>query len=212
MRAVRAVLAVAVLLAAAGAQAVPYVAADGREIDVEYWAGTGANQSVLIVDFRQGADDYFAFGYEWDTADAPTAADMVIALDAAGALDVDMTDYGPGLGFSVDRIRYDDGSGLMQTGDYPAYMIDGEAGDPSEEGLDWLLPIFGVSSRELVNASFDGFVHAVFPDDYEGWDYAGPEPRIPLVESGDGPDVIPEPATIALVGLGALGLLRKRKR
>ena len=64
MRAVKAVLAVAVLLAAAGAQAVPYVAADGREIDVEYWAGTGANQSVLIVDFRQGADDYFAFGYE----------------------------------------------------------------------------------------------------------------------------------------------------
>jgi hypothetical protein len=177
-------------------------------MDIEYWAGSGPDASVLVVDFRQTADDAFAFGFQWDAAViTPTAKDMLDAIDAAGALDADMTDWG--FGFSVDRLRYDDGGGVMQTGDYPAYFIDGDAGDPPLEGLDWTLPVIGISDRELIDRSFDGFVHAVFPDDYEGWDYVGPAPRVPLVDTQ--PDLIPEPTSLVLLVLGALPLLRRRR-
>lgn len=213
MRFAHAVAVVVALIALAGqASAVmvdPYVTQDGREIEIEYWTGSGTNQSALLVDFRQEADDAFAFGYLWDPAGStPTAKQMIEDIAAAGALETDLTEFA--FGFSVDRLRYDDGGGVMETADYPAYFIDGDPGDPPQEGLDWALPGLGISARDLVDRSFDGFVHAVFPDDYEGFDYVGPAPRIPLAEVGG--DVIPEPTTLALLGLGALPLLRRRRR
>ena len=210
----RLLIAAVVLAMAAGAHAVPYYAQDGRIVDIEYWAGTGANQSVLIVDFRQSADDAYAFGFRWDDpaspSDIPTGLDALEAIVAAGPLEADITYWPDFDSYTVDALRYFGSEMPTLTGWWPPYYIDGTDEDPPQEGLDWMPPWdFGIAGRSLIDRSFDGFVNPLSLDDYDGWDYTGPPPRIPLFEGGD---IIPEPATIALLGFGALVLSRRRKR
>jgi hypothetical protein len=207
-----------VLVGAATVQAVPYETLDGRTIDLELVAGSGQFQSVLLLDFREGADDYYAFGYQWDAPVVPTGRTMIEAIEVAsgGRFDADLTDWG--WGWSLDRIHYtDDGGGMHVTPDWPVYMVDGALtldtfvmpdDDPADEGLGMILYQWGFDLRELQDRSFDGWVTARFPEDFVGFDYAGPPPRIPYVAGDDVP--IPEPATLALVAAGTLALRRRR--
>lgn len=61
--------------------------------DIRYWVGDGDNQAILVVDF--GTDAY-AWGYRFDVEDAPTALNMITAVDAAD----------PRLAFAIDWATY----------------------------------------------------------------------------------------------------------
>lgn len=206
------------LVGAATVQAVPYETVDGRVIDLELVAGSGQFQSVLLLDFREGADDHYAFGYQWDAPLVPTGRMMIEAIEVAsgGDFDADMTDWG--WGWSLDRIHYTDDYGVVHvTPDWPVYMVDGALtldteympeDDPADEGLGMIPYQWGFDLRELQDRSFDGWVAAEFPDDFEGFDYVGPPPRVP--PAGGDTEPIPEPATLALVAAGILALRRRR--
>ena len=62
--------------------------------DVVNWTGNGSQQAVLIVEFDTVA---YAWGYRFDAADAPTALNMITAIDAAD----------PRLAYSMDWTTYE---------------------------------------------------------------------------------------------------------
>jgi hypothetical protein len=78
------VLALALFLATATAQA------QFSTADIQYWVGSGADSSVLVIDFLDGSSDpSYAWGYLHDGT--ATAQDMITAIDAADIdLEIDM--------------------------------------------------------------------------------------------------------------------------
>lgn len=228
-------LTVAALLAAT-AQAVPYVTEDGRTVDLEYVAGSGANQAVVVIDFRGGRagvtpgalqppGDSFAFGFAWDDpinpSDIPTGLNALEAIAAAGGLTVFSTDTV--FGTFIDGFEY---LGHQTTG-WLAYFLDGMAEEPAfglpaldpQEGLGWELALIGAGGRPLADQFFDGWADTTpsipgpspdYDDGGFGFNYIGPAPRVPL--AGGQEDVIPEPATLAMLTAGLLALCRRRKR
>ena len=81
------------------------------DVIVEYWAGSGINEAIVVIDF--GIDSY-AFGYRWDSV-TNYGKDMMDAVDAAGALD------------------YTETEGFLNTISYDIYSNVGENGWP----MDW---------------------------------------------------------------------------
>ena len=223
---------VAVMLAAT-AQAVPYLTQDGRTIELEYVAGNGANEAVVVIDFRgdragvtpaalQPPGDSFAFGFQWDDpvspSDIPTGLDALEAIDAAGDLDVFSVDTV--FGTYVERLQY---LGHETTG-WLIYYLDGMAEMPAFglpavdplEGLGWEQAQIGAGDRLLGDLFFDSWVDTTpkpspdYPSDPNDYTYIGPTPRVPLAAGPE--DAIPEPATLAMVAAGVLALRRRRKR
>lgn len=202
-----AAVAVALLVAPAAVDAVPYVTADGRVIPIEYWAGHGDKQAVVVVDFSSGPDDSYAFGYRW--VESATGEDALVAIDAAGDLDVTIKEF-TGVGKFLHAMAYDghmwENNWDEGHADWWSYWTDdfGEVETPQDlldEGLSWHSPQeWGMSGRVLADRSFDGWAAAVL------WDALPPE----VPQSG----WIPEPTTLVVLaaGLCALGARRRRPR
>ncbi len=102
--------ALALSLVTANAYAAPYDF-NGTWVDVEAWTGTGANETILVVDWNKldqeanGApiqSESHAFGYRWD--DTAYESDMLQAFHDAGILSI-TTGYGGGF---VTNIGYND--------------------------------------------------------------------------------------------------------
>jgi hypothetical protein len=154
--------------------------ADGTVI--EYWAGSGSNEAVVVIDF--GTDSY-AFGYRWDEG-VKYGKDLMDAVSAAGSLDCTGTE------------------GFLATISYGSYLDVGQAGWPgdwwsyftSDDGKDWVMAPVGFAARELSPGTWDGWARQTT----EAW----PPAHVPSTPT-------PEPVTVALLGLGAL-FLRKGRR
>lgn len=149
---------------------------------IEYIAG---NEATVAVDFD--FDNSFLFTYKWDGEATGWVA--LSAIDQAGALDVVATDYGE-MGMFVNDLAYPGG----QKFDYGEGVYAGWAYYGSSDGVTWSLNQ-GVSFRSLSNGDWDSWVWTNYD---EFWN--------PVRAPGEQP--IPEPTTIALLGLGGL-LLRK---
>ena len=75
--------------------------------DIEYWVGTGANRSALVLDWQGNAtlDNSLAWGYRWDGA--PKTLEMVTAIVAADPrLYAKIGPFG-GFGTAVFGLGYD---------------------------------------------------------------------------------------------------------
>lgn len=182
---VRGMLMVAVL-ALFGGLATRAAAVEVDLVDIEYWAGEGANAAVLVADFQEAS---FAFGYRWD-GDA-TSWDMLQALTAAGALDVTYTDYGMDLGIGINTLSY---------GEYVVvndWLVTYLGFWTSEDGEVWSPSDWGVSFRPLTDGAWDGWSLELVET---GWPPRS-EPQTP---------VIPEPGTLGLLAAGVLMLGRRR--
>ncbi len=193
---------------------------NGYWIDVEAWAGSGENETILIVDWNKldqeanGADivsESHAFGYRWDGT--AYESDMLTAFNDAGILNV-TTGYGGGF---VNNIGYwdeednevhmhiEEGSwNLASTDDPNNYWggLDwaGWTGDPTE----WDFNTGGTDSELLEDGLFEG-INAIM------WfgslpEYADDQLTIPFAAP------VPVPAAAWLLGSGLLGLIGMRRR
>lgn len=168
---------------------------NGVNVDVEYWAGSGANEAIIVVDFD--LQDIFNFGFRWDD---PAQGDPAItgwdALDAIGQVTnglVVTAHYDGGVGgMFVDDLSYDGGTPYTG-GNGWAYCV-------STDGQSWGLSWDGASDRLLSNYDWDGWAWGGWQQDTLGnWTCrAVGEP-------------IPEPVTLALLGIGGL-LMRRRNK
>jgi len=165
------------------------------DVIIEYWAGSGDDEAVLVVDFGSSAN--YAFGYRWNGS--AVSWDMLDAIDAAGSLEKTATNYGTvtAPGWLVDTISYD--GHTMGVGNYFANFF------ISDDGENWTVPNYGVSSRSLSDGVFDGFGEA-----YSEWYGLGHPDNV--YEPADPPTTpIPEPAALCLLAVGAPALLRRRR-
>jgi hypothetical protein len=169
---------------------------NGTDVDVQYWTGTGANQAVLVVDWKAGHS--LAFGYRWDgTATGGTLLDAVIAQSDNRFY----REYVPGQGTgAIFGIGYDvDGDGFAKADpdDFYAegWTTNGYWSYWNRTGSNnWA---FGSAfrSRPLTDGVWDGWSWAP--------NFKSSAPVTPTV---------PEPAAAMLAGTAAATLLTTRRR
>jgi len=180
---------VVMLVLASPALAAPYLL-EGHWVEVDYWAGAGASETVLVIDWNQTNGPYVseahAWGYRWD-GDA-TLADALAAVAAAGPLEV-VTGYGGG--FLLDAF-YADADGDQHTSDgFSGWWWIGESADG---GATWTANAAGIDQKTLAPGRLEGFNM-----DSGAWTSA--TLTVP----------VPEPATCALVAAALVGLFVRRK-
>ncbi len=178
---------VVLLTCAATASASPYNFND-KWVEVEYWAGSGSNMAMCVVDF---GDDSYAFGYRWAIDENKTGKNMLDAVDATGSLDVT---YDSVYTSMVLAISYD---GHSHTDNWPGNNWWGYY--TSDDGNNWI-PYSGggAAARMLTDDTWDGWAAQTQPMDIN-WLPTQP-PTAP----------VPEPTTLVLLGIGGAMLLRRR--
>ncbi len=205
--------ALALSLVATGAHAAAYDF-NGTMLDVEAWTGTGANETILVVDWNKidqaenGKDiqsESHAFGYRWDGNVYESA--MLQDFTDAGILNV-TTGYGGGF---VNNIGYwdeadneihmhiEEGSwNLASTTDPTARW--GTWGDS-----EWDFNTAGTNAELLVDGQYEGINAIMWFGTLPG--YADDQLDIPMAASS-----VPVPAAAWLLGSGLLGLVGIRRR
>ncbi|MEM1098255.1 MAG: hypothetical protein AAGH92_05645 [Planctomycetota bacterium] len=136
-----------------------------------YAAGTGSNTSSVVIDFSESGGDAYLFEYSYDGQ--ATGQDMLLALDAAGDLDVFTTQFSFGLGidgFAFDGNSQDVGFDSV-TGRNWSYWIAGGSQDVTDFSVDppltqresvafgnYEFASSGAGSRFLEDGSLDGWI------------------------------------------------------
>ncbi|HPQ70576.1 MAG TPA: hypothetical protein PKW95_15735 [bacterium] len=124
------------------------------DYDVTYWAGTGANEAVLVVDWGSVT---MMWGYRWDGS--ATGQDMMAAIDEASERFYAEYLYG---GAAVYGIGWDaDGDGFSKT-DADDYYEEGWSSGYwsywlSTDGRTWSYSSVGFAGRTLSNGCWDGW-------------------------------------------------------
>ncbi|MEN6355544.1 MAG: PEP-CTERM sorting domain-containing protein [Armatimonadota bacterium] len=209
-------IAVAVMiLGATAASATPYefnsVSGKTAWIDVDAWAGSGANESILVVDWNIMGGPYqtesHAFGFRWDGT--AYESDMLNALNNAGVFTV-TSGYG---GAFLEDIVYNDGVdhhthadelgswNLASTSD-PYAKWGAMSSDWTKLG-DWNANMAGYNQELLANGQLEG-INAI------QWFSGDPNVyplNVPFV-------AVPEPGSLiamvsGLIGMGGLVMRRR---
>jgi hypothetical protein len=185
------------------ATAVPFTM-DGKTVDLESWTvnlpswSASVSQTVLVLDYNHvetnsgnggtGNDAYY-FGYIWDGS-AKTVWDMMADIEAAEST---LTFYKSNFG-SEENPSYFVNGWAYGANDYTA-----DWNNNNEWVKEWLSTDGsawtdggGVSSDAIVDGNWTGLI----------FQYGG---------SNDPPH-LPEPASMSLLGLGGLALLRRKRR
>jgi autotransporter-associated beta strand protein len=172
-----------VITAAAVALADPVLSVPlpGGYLDAQYFAGSGPNTAYFVVDFngKPGGGGVYGFGYRW--CGTQTADNAMLAIDAAGALDMTYSDFGsPGQpNIFINRLTYPPDT------DEPDFSVDGRfwnyfLGTHNGTTVNWTPSNYGISGRDfntgdvvqtLVDGGLNGF--------YASAD--GTPPRLPVV-------------------------------
>jgi hypothetical protein len=195
------------LILAGTAWATPYQF-QGVMVDVDAWVGTGANESILVIDWNKldneagTVSESHAFGYRWDGT--KYVSDMLNDFSNAGILTVS-TSYG---GAFLSNIGYidpaepygahmhiEEGSWNLASTSNP-YARWGSWGDS-----EWDFNQAGMTQELLANGQFEGINAILFFGQMPA--YANDQLDIPMV--------IPEPVTIVVLTLGAVGLVLRRR-
>lgn len=164
---------------------------NGTAVDVDYWAGSGANKAIVVVDFGVGNVSK-AFGYQW--SGEAWAWDAIEAISAAGALDVDASTH-PTLGHYINSFSYPGATGTASS--WSHYM--------SDDGGAWSSCWDGVDSRLLTNGAWDGWSLGEW---YQPDPVAAPE----WWEHDHAPVTpVPEPVTLSLMLAGCAALVCRKQ-
>lgn len=158
------------------------------EVVVDYWAGSGSNETIVVIDWNGTNGPYateaHAWGYRWDGT--AYVSDALAAIDTSGTLDITG-------GAFISDAYYDqtivDGDNHTSSGYTGWWWL----GDTADGGLTWNGNLGGVDTEVLWNGGIEGL-------NMDSGAWTSDTLSIP----------VPEPMTIALLGLGGL-LLRRRR-
>lgn len=195
------------------AYATPYHFATGSGkkiwIEVEEWVGTGANETILVVDWNRldanGADtvtESHAFGYRWDGA--KYESDMLADFNGAGVLTV-TTGYGGASLANIGFVDVDEPCGAhlhVEEGSWSlASTNDPDAVWGTWDNSEWDFNQASITAELLANGQIEGASATLWFGTMPS--YANDQLDIPA----------PEPATMLLWSLGLTALVpNKRKR
>jgi hypothetical protein len=204
---------------AASASSYEFNSASGKNalINVDAWTGSGANESILVVDWNFMGGPYktesHAFGFRWDGT--AYESDMLNAFNDAGVFTV-TSGYG---GAFLEDIVYNDGVdhhthadelgswNLASTSD-PYAKWGAMSSDWTKLG-DWDANMAGYNQELLADGQLEG-INAIlwFGTSPDGKTYDDYPLDVPFA-------AVPEPGALAglVTGLASLGglVLRKRK-
>ncbi len=162
----------------------------GSCIEIDYWAGAGSNETVIVIDWNQTNGPYIteshAWGYRWSGTEY--LSDALTAIDAAGPLDI-VTGYGGA--FLNDAYYYDP---LIDTDDHTSENYTGwwACGESTDGGKTWSLNGGGLTGEVLHDESIEGMNM-----DFTNW----------TLDTITVP--VPEPLTICLFAFGGLIMIRR---
>ncbi len=182
--------------------------------DIEIWTGTGANQSILVIDWNSGpTPQSLAWGFRWEgSATAEEALRTVVTADPRLDWQVGTaSDFGlPLYGLSYDL----NNNGIIGSGNDES-MIPTDPGDLHANGWltagfwalylggrsdlpNWQSATTGISGYNLVAGDWIGLSFGPAPT----WDGGAPDEPIPAT--------VPEPISLTLLLTGTGGLLTRR--
>lgn len=103
---------------------------NGTLIEIDGWFGTGANESVVVIDWNDTNGPYVteshAWGYRWDGS--ATVKDALLAIEAGGSLSLEFA-FGGGF---LNHAWYDDGIDTHTTDGYAGWVWSGSTADGGE--------------------------------------------------------------------------------
>lgn len=208
--------AIIVSCCAASAWAAPYYfqGASGQSawIEVDAWAGSGANETILVVDWNFMGGPYqtesHAFGFRWDGT--AYESQMLEALDTAGVFTA-TSGYG---GAFPNDIVYDDGvdhhmhadelgSWNLASTDNPYAQWGAMSPDYTKVG-EWDANQAGYNVELLVDGQLEGINAFLWFGSYPPGQTSDDYPlNVPFA-------AVPEPASVGLLLTGGLLGLRRR--
>ena len=187
-----------ILMIGSAAQASLY-SIQGGTVEVDYWAGSGSNESIIVIDWNQTNGPYntesHAWGYRWDGT--AYVSDALDAIDAAGALDMD---FGYGGGF-VNDAYYNEASQGIGTDNHTSAGYTGwwALGDTMDFGATWTMNGGGVTAELLANGKIEGLNM-----DSGSWTLD----TLTIPEAAP----VPIPGAVWLLGSGLVGLTGIRRK
>ncbi len=167
-------------------------AMQGLDITVDYWAGAGSNETIVVIDWNRTNGHYatesHAWGFKWEGS--AYVSDALAAIDAAGALDIATLYNGAFVG---DAFYYNPS---VDNDNHTSAGFSGWwwAGETNNGGLSWNGNDAGINTEILSNGRIEGL-------NLDNYNWTSSTLTIP----------VPEPFTITLLVLGGLLLVRKQK-
>lgn len=172
--------------------------------NIRYWVGSGSNQAAFVVDFNGGVAPFsFVWGYRFNgSATGEQMLRDVVAHDPTLSAEIQSFSFGAFL----NRLSYSPAIlGVTFTGssnfDVSPYKYWSYFNGVSGTNTQWTSANVGMSARTLVNGSVDGWS---FTTDANFGPGVAPAPSVAAMP-------VPEPASLLVLGIGALVVLRRKR-